>query len=943
MNIETKIKLNKFVFRSYQAPILDAIENKGYKKVLLNWSRRSGKDCTAFNIILRAALKKVGVYFYCLPTYNQGRKVIWDGILSNGQRFLDFIPQELITGENGQEMKLTLFNGSIIQIVGSDTASQSLVGTNPQAVVFSEWALADKSAYQFIRPALMYNNGFALFISTPRGRNHFYELHEIARNSPEWFVSTKTVLDTGHISLAEIEKERQTMSEDMIQQEFFCFPGNQTVKTRQRKKRFLKEVYKPISEIKIGEVVMTHTGKWRRVLDVISREYSGQILKIKFASIRKNLVCTPDHLILVHKYLEYDPFKNVWIRAQDLKPETDFIACPMGPRSMCNSKIYSITEKPFTGLVYNLKVEEDESYIVEDCAVHNCSFSAGVEGSYYGRYIDRMRLEGRIGDVPWEPTFKVFTSWDLGVSDPTCIIFYQRCGQTIRIIDYYENIDKGLDHYAKILSEKPYTYGGHFAPHDIRVRELGSTGGLSRLESAARLGIKFNVLPNLPIEDGIEATRVAMAKWWVDERKCEKLLKALEAYRREYDSKRDVYKDNPLHDWSSHACFVGDTLIKTPKGDVAIKDIKVGDEVVTPLGIRKVLSLHPKKVTTLCRILTRKGKIVCTPEHEIFTQRGIVYADSLRYHDVIENYSKTRIKIWRMIFGYFSAVDASKGFKKIILSRRMKNPSSLMDIFIDGTDTIIKRPLLRSTRLHHFIEQFGLKRTVKFLRCTTSTIKMAILKIMPSKISNVLLQKNISENTPQQQTHGLNQSSVKKNYECYLLRQLHGIRVKMVEDGTKNMPSKAFRGFVILPMTSNVRTVSQNSRPCLKSRNTALMHVERGLGFVAKSIMRIAIALFVRAYSAVISMCTRKHAVTNVVLYSVEKPEQVYDLTIEQDNCYYANNYLVSNSDCARYLALSLPKTADGLSSEEIQRNYEEACYGNQAGFPSFFRDTERY
>lgn len=403
LKVESRIKLDKFIFRDYQKPVLDAIENAGYKKVLLNWSRRSGKDCTAFNIMIRAAIKKVGVYFYCLPTYNQGRKVIWDGILSDGSKFIDFIPPELVVAKNNQEMKLTLFNGSLIQIVGSDTASQSLVGTNPQAVVFSEWALADSTAYQFIRPALMYNDGWCIFVSTPRGRNHMYEMHQIALGSSDWFCSTKTVLDTGHISLGEIDKERQTMSEDMIQQEFFC------------------------------------------------------------------------------------------------------------------------------------------------------SYSAGVEGAYYARYIDKMRLENRIGHVPWEPSYKVHTVWDLGISDPTVILFFQVCGQIVRIIDYYENIDKGLDHYARVLSEKPFTYGSHFAPHDIRVRELGSTGGLTRLESARRLGINFKVLQNLPLEDGIEATRVSMAKWWIDEHKCTPLLKSLEAYRREYDSKRQTYKDHPLHNWASHA------------------------------------------------------------------------------------------------------------------------------------------------------------------------------------------------------------------------------------------------------------------------------------------------------------------------------------------------------------------------------------------------------
>ena len=134
MNIETRMKLDTFIARPYQREIIQAIEEKGYKKVLLNFHRRAGKDVVAFNIMIRSALKKVGLYLYCLPTYNQGRKVLWDGILSNGARFLDFIPTELISNKNNAEMKLTLFNGSIIQVVGSDNAAQTLVGTNPQGM-----------------------------------------------------------------------------------------------------------------------------------------------------------------------------------------------------------------------------------------------------------------------------------------------------------------------------------------------------------------------------------------------------------------------------------------------------------------------------------------------------------------------------------------------------------------------------------------------------------------------------------------------------------------------------------------------------------------------------------------------------------------------------------------------------------------------------------------
>lgn len=214
------------------------------------------------------------------------------------------------------------------------------------------------------------------------------------------------------------------------------------------------------------------------------------------------------------------------------------------------ARIKSINQYHYEGKVYNLKVQYDESYIVHGRAVHNCSFDLGIEGSYYSKYLDRMRVRSQIGQVPWEAGFKVHTAWDLGVRDSTTIIFFQTIGQTVRIIDCYENNKEGLEHYVNVLQNKPYSYGRHIAPHDIKVREFGT--GITRLEKARQLGISFTVSSNLSIEDGIEAVRSTLGKVWIDEMSCQPLLKALESYRQEFDAKKKVYKSQPLHDWSSH-------------------------------------------------------------------------------------------------------------------------------------------------------------------------------------------------------------------------------------------------------------------------------------------------------------------------------------------------------------------------------------------------------
>jgi len=149
VNIETKIKLNRFKPRDYQRPIIDALEKKGYNRVLAILPRRAGKDITAFNICIRYLIKKVCVIYYIFPTYSQGKKILWDSITNEGEKILDYIPEELIESKNSQEMKIRFTNGSLFQIVGSDNYDR-LMGTNPQGVVFSEYALQDPRAYQYI-------------------------------------------------------------------------------------------------------------------------------------------------------------------------------------------------------------------------------------------------------------------------------------------------------------------------------------------------------------------------------------------------------------------------------------------------------------------------------------------------------------------------------------------------------------------------------------------------------------------------------------------------------------------------------------------------------------------------------------------------------------------------------------------------------------------------
>ncbi len=412
-----EIVLDSFKPRDFQLPAIEAFEKHGFKKILLIWPRRSGKDITAWNIIIREAIRVKAVYMYCLPTFSQGRKVIMDSITGDssgdrGMRFIDFIPSPLLKSINSSELKVTLINGSIIQIIGSDSYDTALVGTNPRMVVFSEFALADPEAYKFVRPILNANGGTVIIISTPRGKNALWDLYNFAKDSPEWFCQKLSLNDTNHIPLYRIEQdiEEGLVSPDLVQQEYYC------------------------------------------------------------------------------------------------------------------------------------------------------SFECGAEGSYYSKYIEDLRLKGQIGKVLWQPQYLVSTAWDLGTADSTCIIWFQRIGSNIHIIDCYEKNKEGLAHYVDVIKSKPYRYDHHWAPHDIGVLEFGS--GFTRLEMARELGLKFetktgdkgisSALPNMSIMDGIETVRTKLPLMFFDEEKCKPLIKALENYRQEWDEKRKVYRGKPLHDQYSH-------------------------------------------------------------------------------------------------------------------------------------------------------------------------------------------------------------------------------------------------------------------------------------------------------------------------------------------------------------------------------------------------------
>ena len=400
--------------RTYQIPFFQALE-AGIRRFDLVWHRRAGKDITVMNATTCAmcgqdspdlppttAYGKIGTYFYFFPTFAQGKKVIWDGQTKEGIRFTDFIPESKRLQTWNDEMKIRLKNGSLFQIIGTDNYD-AIMGTNPVWCVFSEFALQNPKAWEFVRPILKENKGIAIFAYTPRGKNHAYKLHQNAQNNERWFSQILTIDDTKVLTRADVDEEiADGMSEELASQEFYC------------------------------------------------------------------------------------------------------------------------------------------------------EFLLGVEGSFYGRQLEKAKNEGRVKPLLLDSSKPVHTAWDIGVDDFTSIIFFQFIKGEYFLIDFYENNYMGLDHYAKVLQDRNYIYGRHFGPHDLKNR-VWANSAKTVYTIALNFGINFDIIEKTSKASGIEAVRNTLNKSYIDEHKCAVLIDHLNSYRKRYNRILNEYSEEPVHDTHSHA------------------------------------------------------------------------------------------------------------------------------------------------------------------------------------------------------------------------------------------------------------------------------------------------------------------------------------------------------------------------------------------------------
>jgi hypothetical protein len=250
----------------------------------------------------------------------------------------------------------------------------------------------------------------------------------------------------------------------------------------------------------------------------------------------------------------------------DRKGWATFIGTPKGHNSFWdiyqnatqdNSWYVKVLRASQTGLLPKEELEDAAKTMSSDQYLQEFErdFESAILGAYYGKEMRQLTDQGRILDIEYDPMFPVHTSWDLGYTDSTAIWFFQVVHGEIRLLDYHSSNGQPVAFYAGVIQsrevERGYHYGYHYLPHDARAKTLSSNRSVIE-QLSEKLSIdKLRIVPNLSLQDGIQASRLALTRAWFDH-KCTDGIECLRQYQREYDEDKKVFRDKPKHDWTSH-------------------------------------------------------------------------------------------------------------------------------------------------------------------------------------------------------------------------------------------------------------------------------------------------------------------------------------------------------------------------------------------------------
>lgn len=249
----------------------------------------------------------------------------------------------------------------------------------------------------------------------------------------------------------------------------------------------------------------------------------------------------------------------------DRKGWAVFIGTPAGPnhfyelwndaanddrwfKKMLRSSESGIIDQEELDMLAKLPGSDEDSFRQE----FECDFHAAIRGAYYGKQLNELEAKGNMGDFPWDPDRPVLTAWDIGFTDDTSIWFYQYDGKIIRVIDFFTASGLWVEDVMSMLHTKPYAYGPFYLPHDAKNKSFQT--GKSTREQMMEAGAQTILVPNMSIQDGIQAVRKTLPQIQFNTSNSEvKLgLSALRIYQREWDDKNRMFKQNPKHDWSSN-------------------------------------------------------------------------------------------------------------------------------------------------------------------------------------------------------------------------------------------------------------------------------------------------------------------------------------------------------------------------------------------------------
>lgn len=214
-----------------------------------------------------------------------------------------------------------------------------------------------------------------------------------------------------------------------------------------------------------------------------------------------------------------------------------------------------------------------------------------LEGAVYADELRQAQLDKRLTKVPYDQTKPVYTFWDLGYSDMTSIWFAQIVGFEFRVIDYYQNRLKSLEHYLTYLQSRSYVYDTDWLPHDAQAKSLGT--GRSIQELMKEKGRKVKIVPRLSLADGINVARTIFPSCYFDVERCEEGIQSLRHYRYEVIENTGSLSRQPRHDWASHGADAFRYLaiaLRQPKPNTSEALIAA----LRPKGLALAKSILPK-------------------------------------------------------------------------------------------------------------------------------------------------------------------------------------------------------------------------------------------------------------------------------------------------------------------------------------------------------------